>query len=100
MANGRHYMYHGRSFAPIAVAPYRYPHGYHYVRYAIGYGLPAAFLISAYFITDWALYGLEPPAYPYYQWVRVGPDMLLVNTTNGQVVDAVYGGFVEVAPGY
>lgn len=96
MEAGPHYTYRGRSFAPITVGRYNYPRGYHYARYGIGYRLPLAFVISSYFILDWAAYGLAPPPYPGYQWVRVGPDMLLVDTATGQVVDAVYGGFVEV----
>jgi len=28
-----------------------------------------------------------------FQWVRYGPDVLLVNVTTGEVVDAVYGVF-------
>jgi Ni/Co efflux regulator RcnB len=30
---------------------------------------------------------------PGFQWVRYGPDLLLVNVTTGQVVDVAYGVF-------
>jgi Ni/Co efflux regulator RcnB len=35
-----------------------------------------------------------PPPPLGYAWVRVGPDALLVNLTNGTVVEAVYGLFI------
>ena len=54
--------------------------------------LPGLFLMPAYFYADWATLGLPPPQ-PDFQWVRYGPDLLLVNVTTGQVVDAVYGVF-------
>lgn len=88
------YSYHGRSFAPIAVGRCRAPAGYRYERFAIGYRVPLAFIIGTYVIADWAAYDLAPPPYGL-EWIRVGPDMLLVDPATGQVVDAVYGAYVE-----
>jgi Ni/Co efflux regulator RcnB len=85
-------VYHGRPFNPIHVAPFVYPRGWAYRRWVIGAVLPPVFLASAYYYYDWADLGLPPPQ-PGFQWVRYGPDLLLVDITTGQVVDAVYGAF-------
>ena len=61
-------------------------------RWAIGAALPALFLDPAYYYPDWATLGLAPPD-PGFQWVRYGPDLLLVNITTGQVVDVIYDAF-------
>ena len=58
----------------------------------IGAVLPPVFLASAYYYSDWAALGLLPPQ-PGFQWVRYGPDLLLVDVITGQVVDVVYGAF-------
>lgn len=71
---------------------YAWPHGYGYVHRSIGWVMPGAFLTSAYFYAGWATLGLTAPP-PEYQWVRYGPDLLLVNTVTGQVTDARYGVF-------
>lgn len=76
---------------PYYGAPaYRYPAGYGYRTWAVGAALPAVFLTSTYFFTQWAAMGLAAPP-PDYQWVRYGPDLLLVNTRTGQVQDVVRG---------
>ena len=54
--------------------------------------LPTAFLTSAYFYSDYAALGLGPPP-PGYQWVRYGPDLLLVNVVTGRIADVVDGAF-------
>jgi hypothetical protein len=84
--------YHGRSFSSFHAAPFYYPGGWGYRRWAIGQFLPGLFLNQGYFIGNWAAYGLGPPP-PGLQWVRYGPDALLVNVYTGQVVDTVYGVF-------
>lgn len=71
---------------------YSWPHGYGYVRRSVGWVMPAAFMTSAYFYAGWANLGLAAPP-PQYQWVRYGPDLLLVNTVTGQVTDVRYGVF-------
>jgi Ni/Co efflux regulator RcnB len=54
--------------------------------------LPPLFLTPDYYYGDWAAMGLPPPE-PGFQWVRYGPDLLLVNINTGEVVDAIYGAF-------
>jgi Ni/Co efflux regulator RcnB len=76
--------FHGPAFA--------YPAGWGYRRWAVGAALPALFLAPAYYWTNYAAFGLPPPE-PGFQWVRYGPDLLLVNIATGQVVDVVYGAF-------
>jgi len=84
--------YHGRSFSSFRAAPFYYPGGWGYRRWAVGQVLPGLFLTQGYFIGNWAAYGLGPPP-PGLQWVRYGPDALLVDVYTGQVVDTVYGVF-------
>ncbi len=88
------FAYHGRSYAPFRAGPYRWPGGMHYRRYGVGAFLPLAFILSGYVIADWMDYGLAQPM-PGYEWVRYGPDLLLVDPNTGQVVDAAYGAFAE-----
>jgi Ni/Co efflux regulator RcnB len=54
--------------------------------------LPGLFLSQGYYIGNWPAYGLAPPPHGF-EWVRYGPDALLVNVYTGQVVDTVYGVF-------
>jgi Ni/Co efflux regulator RcnB len=79
---------------PIAAPRYYWPHGYHYVRRPVGWIVPAAFLTSAYIYTSWAALGLMAPP-PSQQWVRYGPDLLLVDLRSGQVIDVRYGVFQQ-----
>ena len=91
---GPHFTYHGHPFNPVRVNPFIYPSGWAYRQWAVGAFLPPLFLTPDYFFADWAALGLDPPP-PGYQWVRYGPDLLLVEQDNGQVVDVVYGAFYE-----
>jgi Ni/Co efflux regulator RcnB len=76
----------------IHIAPFIYPRGWGYRRWVVGAVLPPLFLVPDYYYADWAAFGLAAPP-PGYQWVRYGPDLLLVDLSTGQVVDAVYGAF-------
>jgi Ni/Co efflux regulator RcnB len=76
----------------VHLNPFIYPQGYSYRRWGIGAALPPLFWAREYWYPDWAALGLEPPP-PGYQWVRYGPDLLLVNVTTGQVADAAYDVF-------
>jgi Ni/Co efflux regulator RcnB len=87
-APGHQFTYHGRPFNRVHLAPFVYPNGWAYRRWAVGAILPPLFLAPAYYYTDWATLGLEAPQ-PGFQWVRYGPDLLLVNVTTGAVVDVV-----------
>jgi len=86
------FTWRGRPFNRVHVAPFMYPPGWGYRRWAAGAILPPLFLVPAYYYTDWAAMGLAQPD-PGYQWVRYGPDLLLVNVATGQVVDVIYGAF-------
>jgi hypothetical protein len=86
------FMFHGHPFNPVHIAPFVYPHGWAYRRWGIGATLPGLFLVPAYYYAGWAALGLPPPE-PGFQWVRYGPDLLLVNVATGQVVDVAYGVF-------
>lgn len=84
--------FRGRSINRVHLAPFVYPNGWAYRRWAVGAILPPLFLAPAYYYADWATLGLDPPP-PGFQWVRYGPDLLLVNVTTGAVTDTVYSVF-------
>ena len=71
---------------------YHRPHGWYYRQWGYGEYLPPIFWVQDYWIPNYVDFGLEPPAYGY-TWVRYGDDALLINTANGQVVEAEYGIF-------
>ena len=91
-AGAGHLSFHGHPFNRVHAAPFAYPSGWGYRRWGIGMVLPPLFLAPAYFYADWAAMGLPPPE-PGFQWVRYGPDLVLVNVATGQIVDVVYGAF-------
>ncbi len=78
--------FRGHEIHRAHLAPFVYPPGYRYQRWAGGMVLPPLFLVPAYFYADWAALGLVAPEAGF-QWVRYGPDLLLVNATTGLVVD-------------
>jgi hypothetical protein len=86
------FTFRGRNFGRVHAAPFVYPGGWGYRRWGAGMILPPLFLVPAYYYADWAGMGLPPPD-PGFQWVRYGPDLLLVNISTGQVVDVIYGAF-------
>ena len=88
------FLYHGHSFARFAASPYRWPGGYAYRRYAVGGVLPRAFWVRDYYIDNYVDYGLEAPL-PDFEWVRYGPDIVLVNLDTGDIAQVVYGVFDE-----
>jgi hypothetical protein len=89
---GAQFSYRGHNFNRVHLAPFVYPAGWGYRRWAVGAVLPPLFLVPAYYYADWATLGLAAPE-PGFQWVRYGPDLVLVNVTTGQIVDVVYGAF-------
>jgi Ni/Co efflux regulator RcnB len=86
------FTYRGRSFRRFAAPRYRWPHGYGYRRYAVGGYLPRAFWSPDYYVTDYVSFGVEAPP-PDFQWVRYGPDLLLIDEDTGEVSQTVYGVF-------
>jgi hypothetical protein len=89
---GAQFTFHGHAFDRVHLAPFAYPPGYAYQRWAVGGVLPPLFLVPSYYYTDWASLGLDAPP-PGTQWVRYGPDLLLVDVNTGQVVDVIYDAF-------
>jgi hypothetical protein len=88
------FTFHGHDFNRVHVHPFVYPNGWAYREWAVGAILPPLFLVPDYYYPDWAALGLEPPP-PGAQWVRYGPDLLLVDVNTGQVLDVAYGVFYE-----
>jgi Ni/Co efflux regulator RcnB len=86
------FTWRGRAFARVQAAPFVYPSGYAYQRWAVGAILPPLLLAPEYFYPGWDALGLDPPP-PYFEWVRYGPDLLLVNVTTGEVADTIYDAF-------
>jgi hypothetical protein len=90
------FVFHGHPFAwhPVHFPhPWVYPRGYGYRLWAVGAILPPLFWSTpTYYYTGWAGMGLPPPD-PGYQYIEYGPDLLLVNVSNGQVVQAFPGAF-------
>jgi Ni/Co efflux regulator RcnB len=76
----------------VHATAFRYPRGYHYRRWNSGSILPRLFLSSAYYYPNWYNLGFGPPP-RHYQWVRYGPDLLLVNVYTGRIRDVVYNVF-------
>lgn len=91
---GARFSFHGHDFARVHTRPFIYPHGWEYRQWAVGAMLPPLFLTPDYYYPEWAQLGLEPPP-PGCQWVRYGPDLLLVDVNTGQVVDTAYGVFYD-----
>ncbi len=91
-AHGGHFNFQGRNFNRAHAPAYRYPHGYGYRRWSEGSRLPRLFLSQSYFFTDYSIFGFGPPPYGD-QWVRYGPDLLLVDIQSGEVVYVIYGAF-------
>ena len=89
---GAQFLYRGRAFERVRSEAFVYPQGWGYRRWEVGAFLPPVFLASDYWYADWDLIGLSPPP-PDYQWVRYGPDLLLVELTTGEVIDVVYDVF-------
>lgn len=76
----------------IWIGQYYYPDGYGYERWDVGQRLPYIFLSQNYWFDDYMEYGISPPPWGY-EWIRYGPDLLLVDVYSGQIVDVEYGVF-------
>jgi Ni/Co efflux regulator RcnB len=71
---------------------FSFPSGFKYQTWTTGGILPPVFLAAPYFYDGYATLGLAPPPGGY-QWVRYGPDLLLVNVHTGRIADVVDGVF-------
>lgn len=97
-ASGRSFSYRGHEFRRYAAARYRWPHGYRYRRWDVGYRLPREYWISDYYIDDYDAYGLDA-APDGYRWIRYGPDALLINADTGEISQSVPSVFDEEGGG-
>ena len=98
-ASGKIFTYHGRSLPRFRAVRYHYAAGTRYSHYSPRDHFPVAALaqMAADVIQNWVDYQLNPPPASE-EWVRFGPDALLVDTTTGFVADAVYDSFDEDDP--
>ncbi|MGD0192441.1 MAG: RcnB family protein [Rhizomicrobium sp.] len=71
---------------------YRAPAGYAYRRWSYGEHLPAIYYAQDYWIPNYWNFGLAwaPDGC---EWVRFGPDAILVDIDTGEVIQVVYGVF-------
>jgi Ni/Co efflux regulator RcnB len=87
--NYRHNYQAGRAYH---VGPYHPPQGSSDRRWGYGEILPRAFWAPEYYLSDYWLFGLEVPPVGY-EWVRNGPDALLIDTSTGEILQVQYGVF-------
>ena len=87
------YNHNFRATQPYHIGPYHAPRGYAYRRWAYGEVLPSLYWGRDYWVLDYWLFGLDVPPYGY-EWVRYGPDALLIDLRSGEVIQVVYGRFL------
>ncbi len=86
------YQHNFQAARTFRVGPYRAPAGWSARRWNYGQILPRAYWASQYVLADYWLFALEvPPAG--YEWVRYGDDALLVDTSDGEILQVEYGVF-------
>ncbi len=86
------YQHNFQAARSYRIGPYHRPPGWVERHWVYGQILPRAYWVSQYVLADYWLFGLEvPPAG--YEWVRAGPDALLVNIVTGEILQAEYGVF-------
>jgi Ni/Co efflux regulator RcnB len=96
-AAGRVFAARGHAYKPFVAARYDWPRGQVYRRYRLGMYLPPIFWLKDYIILDYVAYGLFAPPTDC-EWVRYGPDLLLIDRVSGRVVDVIYGAVAEGPP--
>ncbi|MGO4408881.1 MULTISPECIES: RcnB family protein [unclassified Brevundimonas] len=74
------------------IGPYHGPEGFEYRRWRFGEMLPLIFWDEQYWLSDYWLFGLDIPPVGY-EWVRYGPDAILVDVATGEIVQVVYDEF-------
>ena len=86
------YQHNFQAARTFRVGPYHPPRGWSDRRWSYGQILPRAFWASEYYLSDYWLFGLEVPPVGY-EWVRNGPDALLIDTNTGEILQVEYGVF-------
>jgi len=86
------YQHNFRAARSFRIGPYLHPRGWTPHHWGFGEILPRAYWAAPYLIADYWLFALEvPPAG--FEWVRDDTDALLVNTSNGEILQVEYGVF-------
>jgi len=86
------YQHNFQAARSFRIGPYRRPPGWAPHHWGYGQILPRAYWAAPFLIADYWLFALEvPPAG--YEWVRDDSDALLVNTSNGEILQVEYGVF-------
>jgi Ni/Co efflux regulator RcnB len=86
------YQHNYQAARSYRIGPYRAPAGWSARRWNYGEILPRAYWASQYLLADYWLFALEvPPAGC--EWVRYGDDALLVDTSDGEILQVEYGVF-------
>jgi Ni/Co efflux regulator RcnB len=75
------------------IGPYHAPRGFAYRRWGYGEFLPRIYWAQRYWLSDYWLFGLDVPPVGC-EWVRYGPDALLINISTGEVIQVLYGRFL------
>ena len=71
---------------------FRPPVGWQYRRWTFGERLPPAYWAQPYWITNFWLFDLDRPPFGT-EWVRSGPDALLVDVSTGEILQVEYNVF-------
>lgn len=79
---------------PVRASRYHWPRGYRYQRYARGGRISSVYFSPDYYIVDYDYYGVDAPPADY-EWIRYGPDLMLVDIISGDIANVIYGVFEE-----
>ncbi|MDR3507411.1 MAG: RcnB family protein [Caulobacteraceae bacterium] len=71
---------------------WRAPRGFYERRWRYGERLPFGWFARSFWMSDYYDYDLPVPPYGY-QWIRLGPDIALVNIRTGLIVETIYDFF-------
>ena len=86
------YQHNFQAARSYKIGPYHRPPGWSARRWGYGEILPRAFWGPQYLLADYWLFALEVPPVGY-EWVRYGADALMLNTSNGEILQVEYGVF-------
>jgi len=86
------YQHNFQASRSYRIGPYHGPRGWEGHHWGYGQVLPRPYWTSQYILADYWLFGLEIPPNGY-EWVRVGPDAILVNVLTGEILKVDYGAF-------
>jgi Ni/Co efflux regulator RcnB len=86
------YQHNFQAARTYRIGPFHAPSGWAYRRWGYGQFLPRAYWAAPYILGDYWLFGLEVPPVGF-EWVRSGPDALLIDVNSGQILQVEYGVF-------